>query len=119
VAPAISTDFETLLLRHRQGGDQFGLVNVIRSLCEWLEQAGQSDDAARLEGWSATNTVVRSSSPVLAQHGRTVGRLADSLGSDRLAILQAEGRACTPDQIVAIAIAAIDRVTSEERQNNC
>jgi predicted ATPase len=108
--------FRDTLLRQQRGGDQFGLGNVIRSFCDWLERAGQADDAARLEGWSATNNVPIS--PLaLAQHDRNVGRLRDSLGSDRLARLQAEGRACTIDQIVAIALAAIERVTSEERQN--
>jgi predicted ATPase len=108
--------FRDALLRHRRGGDQFGLGVAIRSFCDWLERAGQADDAARLEGWSATNNVPLS--PLaLAEHDRNLGRLRDSLGSDRLARLQAEGRACTIDQIVAIALAAIDRVTSEERQN--
>jgi predicted ATPase len=110
--------FQDTLLRHRQRGDQYGLVSVIRSLCDWLERAGQSDDAARLDGWSATNTVVIS--PLgQSEHDRTVGRLTESLGAERLARLQAEGRACTTDQIVVIALAAIDRVTSEERQNTC
>jgi hypothetical protein len=108
--------FRDTLLRHRQEGDQFGQVSMIRSLVDWLERAGQSDDAARLDGWSTTKTVP-TTPLLLARHDRTVARLTESLSSDQLARLQAEGKACTTDQIVAIALAAIDRVTSQERKN--
>jgi tetratricopeptide (TPR) repeat protein len=107
--------FRDTLLRPRPDGEQ-GLGLRIRSLCDWLERAGQSDDAARLYGWSTTKTVP--ATPVLiARHDRTVARLTESLPSDRLASLQAEGRGCPTEEIVAIALAAIDRVTSQERQN--
>jgi predicted ATPase len=107
--------FRDTLLRHRQAGDRFGVVNTTRSLCDWLERAGQSDDAARLDGWSTANRVLIS--PLaLAQHDRTVDRLIASLGADRLARLQAEGRQLTADQIVTIALAAIDRATTDQRQ---
>jgi predicted ATPase len=107
--------FRNTLLHHRRDGDQYGLVVVIRPLCDWLDRAGQPDDAARLDGWSATNTVP-TTPLLLARRDRTIGRLTESLGSDRLASLQAEGRACTTDQIVAIALAAIDHVTDQELQ---
>jgi hypothetical protein len=52
----------------------------------------------------------------VARRARTVDRLTDSLGADRLASRQAQGRTCTDDQIVAIALEAIDRVTAEEQR---
>jgi hypothetical protein len=114
--PGHLNGFRDTLLHHRQMGDQAGLVSATRFLCDWLERAGQSDDAARLDGWSTQNTVA--TYPLLAaRRDRTVGRLADSLGADRLVSLQAEGRACTTDQTIAIALAAIDRVTRDERRN--
>jgi hypothetical protein len=92
------------------------MVIRIRSLSDWLERAGQPDDAARLDGWSTTKTVP--TTPLqLARHDRTIAHLTESLGTDRLVSRQAEGRACTTEEIVAIALAAIDRVTSQERQN--
>jgi predicted ATPase len=116
--PGHLNGFRDTLLHHRQTGDHVGLVSATRFLCDWLERAGQSDDAARLDGWSATK--LASTTPILlARRDRTVGRLTASLGAERLASLQTQGRACTTDQIAAIALAAIDRVTSEERQNIC
>jgi hypothetical protein len=108
--------FRDTLLRQLQGGDQLGLVSMMRSLCDWLERAGQPDDAARLDGWGTTKTVP-TTPLLLVGHDRTIARLSESLGTDRLASRRAEGRACTTDQIVAIALGAIDRVTSQERQN--
>jgi hypothetical protein len=109
--------FRNTLLHHRQGGDQFGLAGMIRSLCEWLERAGQPDDAARLDGWGWSTTNTMPTTPLLlARRDRTIARLTEALGSDRLASLRAEGRACTTDQIVGIALAAIDHVTDQELQ---
>jgi hypothetical protein len=113
--PGHLAGFRDTLLRHRQGDNQVGMVIRIRSLSDWLERAGQPDDAARLDGWSAPKTVP--TTPLfLAGHDRTIARLTESLGPDRLGSRQAEGRACTTEEIVAIALAAIDRVTSQERQ---
>jgi predicted ATPase/class 3 adenylate cyclase len=113
--PGHLNGFRDTLLHHRQTGDQAGLASATRFLCEWLERAGQSDDAARLDGWSATK-LASTTAIFLARRDRTLGRLTASLGAERMARLQAEGRGCTSDQILAVALAAIDRVTAEEPQ---
>jgi hypothetical protein len=107
--------FRAALVRHRQlGDDWWGLGPATQYLADWLERSDQPEDAARLDGWS--HMIFPRLSPVQRlRRAQTLARLGQTLGPDRLARLQADGRACTADQIVTIALAAIDRVAAEAR----
>ncbi len=101
--------YRAAITRHHEAGDQsFGLVNCLRYLSSDLEGI-DPQTAARLDGWNQGHTLL-----IAARHreqrDETVGRLQTELGSDRLTILQNEGRRMGTDEIVRCALAAVGSV---------
>ncbi len=101
--------YRAAITRHHEAGDEyFGLVNCLRYLSSDLDGI-DPETAARLDGWNQSRTL-RIAARHREQRDETVSRLQDTLGSDRLATLQDEGRRMRTDEIVRCALAAIGSV---------
>ena len=107
-------EFRRAIDYHQRMGFGFDLVVAIGFLAESLAQLDSHEAAARLDGWSTAN--MRSTTARRRQQREaTIARLVSVLGVDRLADLQADGRDRSQDEIIGVALVAIDQYADRER----